>query len=226
MKKIFIGTFIMAAGLLASCGGSDSPQATVSEAQAVAVPTGTVYEVDTSFSVISWRATHAGGLAPRWGTLRLKEGSVSITDSANVSGGSFNINMNTLTVDSTSVTEPGKNYMDLQNHLKSNDFFGIEKYGSSTFEITTVAPYDSAQARALLNGATNMVSGNLKLKDSIINVTFPAKIAITDSVVTVDAKFSFDRSKWGLNYKAEGDPQNWMISKDIELEIRLRGKKK
>lgn len=214
--------------LLFSCGNNQTPTAVVQQPQKVAIPTGTTFLVDTASSVIDWKASHRGGLTPRWGTLKIKSGSVSVNDSMKISGGSFVMNMYSITVDSASVIEPGKNHLDLQNHLKSKDFFYTENFPEATFEITNVAAYDSisVQKNALLTGATNVISGNLKLKDSTINVTFPAKILLSDSTMNVEAKFIFDRTKWGLNYKEQGAAQNWMISNDIQLGIRLKANKK
>jgi hypothetical protein len=34
-----------------------------------------------------------------------------------------------------------------------------------------------------------------------------------------------DRSAWGINYKTEGSPENWTISKDIEIGLILKAKR-
>lgn len=221
-----ISVFICGITLLYACGNNDTPIATVAEVQEVAVPTGITFVADTALSIIEWRASHRGGITPRWGTLKLKDGSISVNDSTIISGGSFIIDMYTLKVDSASVIEPGKTHLDLQTHLHSTEFFNSDSFPESVFEITNVSFYDSTANAGLLKDATNMVSGNLKLKDSTINITFPAKIAITDSVINVEARFIIDRLKWGLNYRSQGDPQNWMIDKSIQLGIRLKAIRK
>ena len=222
-KTLFI--FIFGATLLYACG-NNTPVATVAEVQKVAIPTGITFIADTTSSIIEWRASHRGGITPRWGILKLKSGSISVNDSSIISGGSFVVDMYSLKVDSASVIEPGKTHMDLQKHLHSGDFFNTDSFPETVFEITNVSSYDSTANAGLLKDATNMISGNLKLKDSTINITFPAIIALTDSTINVDAKFSIDRLKWGLNYKSQGDPQNWMIDKEIQLGIKLRAIKK
>lgn len=222
MRNLSLG-LIAACLVLSSCQNNNAPDATTSSAQNIAAQTGIAYNADTVNTTISWRGTHKGGMAPRWGTLRLSEGVVYVSEGG-VTSGSFSIDMETLKADSASVTEPGKKYTDLENHLKNEDFFNVTKYPKAIFEITSVSKYDSTQHSYA--GATNMVSGNLKLKDSTVNITFPAKITINDSIVQMETSFNVDRSKWGLNYKTEGDPQNWLISKDITLGIRFVAKKK
>ena len=199
---------------------SSSDKATASSEQEVAATTGKEYVADTT-SVITWQATHKGGFAPRYGTLKPSEGTISV-DNGVVTGGSFTLDIKSLLVDSTSVTEKDKKAINLQNHLKSPDFFDAEKYPTAKFVITNVAPYDSAKATSLVEGATNLVSGNLTIKDNTLNITFPAKIVVSDSNVDINANFSVDRTSWGLRYGAEGNPADWMISKDFDLGLDVK----
>jgi polyisoprenoid-binding protein YceI len=63
------------------------------------------------------------------------------------------------------------------------------------------------------------------LKDSTLNITFPAQVAVSENDVTANAKFVIDRTAWGINYKTEGSAQNWMISKEVEIGFRLKAVK-
>jgi hypothetical protein len=58
-----------------------------------------------------------------------------------------------------------------------------------------------------------------------LNVSFPAKVDITATGVTAAAKFVIDRSAWGISYKTEGSPADWMISKDVEVGFNLNATK-
>jgi polyisoprenoid-binding protein YceI len=223
MKRTFLALSTLLA--LAACGGPSADKAATTEQQEAAETTGHEYVIDTTSTVINWRATHKGGMAPRFGKAPVLEGSISGENNA-VSAGTININLGGLNVDEASVTEPGKKASDLETHLKSPDFFNVAQYPTAKFVITGVAPFDSTQQKSLLPGATHLISGNLTLKDSTLNISFPARIAVTDSDLSVDAKFTFDRSAWGINYKTEGSPENWMISKDVELGIALKALKK
>jgi polyisoprenoid-binding protein YceI len=133
--------------------------------------------------------------------------------------------MNTLITDPASVTEKDKKSTELDSHLKSPDFFDVAKYPTAKFVITGVAPYDSTKQKSLIAGATHLISGNLTLKDSTLNITFPTQIAVSEKDVTANAKFVIDRTAWGINYKTEGSPENWMISKEVEIGFRLKAVK-
>lgn len=219
--RLFLPSLALAATLIfAACGGS-SENTTITSAQEAATTSGKDFRADTTYSLVTWKATHKGGFAPRYGMLKLAEGHLAI-DNGTLTGGDFIVDVNSLWVDTNSVTEKDKKALDLQNHLKSPDFFDAAKYPSAKFVITGVSAYDSAEAKSLVEGATHLVSGNLTIKDSTLNVTFPAKISVSDTDVTIDGKFSVDRTSWGLRFGAEGNPADWMISKDFELGFNVK----
>ena len=222
MKKLIFA--LPALFLLASCGGASNDDAKTTSVQAVAKQNGESLTIDTLGTRIEWKATHKGGLAPRWGTIGVSSGTVSV-DQDSLSGGEFIINMGSLYVDPASVTEKDKKASDLAGHLKSADFFDVVKFSTAKFVITKVEPFTTAQPSSLITAPNYLISGNLTLKDSTLNITFPSKVEITASGITASAKFVIDRTAWGINYKAEGSPENWIISKDIEIGLMLKAKK-
>jgi len=225
MKKLTLSFMALAmAAAVVSCKKSETDSTVTKEQQEVAAQSGAQYQADSATSVVKWNATHKGGMAPRYGTLSLQNGTVSVENGA-VTGGEFTIDLNSLKVDPASVTEADKKPEDLAGHLKSADFFDVEKYPTAKFEITSVAPFDAAKDQSKLEGATNIVSGNLTLKDKTINVTFPANITVTAAALELAANFTVDRSAWNLTYGAEGDPKDWAISKDIDIALDLKAKK-
>ncbi|WP_231489731.1 YceI family protein [Pedobacter sp. Leaf170] len=221
--KIFI-VALPALFLLASCGGQSSDSAKTTTEQTAASQSGEVLNIDTAATMVSWKATHKGGLAPRWGTIGVSSGSLSVEKEA-LTSGEFMINMNALYVDPASVTEKDKKSTDLEGHLKSPDFFDTARMPTAKFIITKVEPFKGDKKSALIADPNYLISGNLTLKDSTLNVTFPAKVEITKTAVSATAKFVIDRSSWGINYKSEGSPENWAISKDVEIGLSLSAKK-
>jgi len=226
MMKKFTTIPVMALFLaVAACGGgTSSDQAKTGEQQDAASATGIAYAIDTTATNVTWHATHKGGLAPRYGTIKVTGGTLSVED-GQLTAGDLEVNLAGLQVDPASVTEADKKYTNLEGHLKSGDFFDVEKHPNAKFVITGVAPYDSTAQKSLLPNATNIISGNLTLKDSTLNISFPAQIAVSDNDVTAKAKFTIDRTAWGINYKAEGSPENWAISKDVEVGFDLKAAK-
>ncbi|RZK16313.1 MAG: YceI family protein [Pedobacter sp.] len=222
MRKLFFA--LPALFLLASCGGSSNDNAKTTSEQTAAEQKGETLSLDTVATKVDWKATHKGGLAPRWGKISVTSGTVSVNNDS-LSGGEFTINLGSLYVDPASVTEKDKKSTDLEGHLKSPDFFDVAKFPTAKFVITKVEPFNGAQPSSLVTDPNYIISGNLTLKDSTLNITFPSKVEIAESGVTATAKFIIDRSAWGINYKAEGSPENWIISKDVEIGLTLKAKK-
>ncbi|ASE61507.1 YceI family protein [Chryseobacterium indologenes] len=225
MKKISV-IALVAVGLLAvSCNNKEKTTDTaVATEQSVAEGKGEALAVDTVTSVVNWKAFHKGGFAPRWGTLNIKSGDLNI-EGGQLVAGSFTIDMTSIKVDPASVTEKDKKPADLETHLKSADFFAVDKNPVSDFKITSVADVKDAPKDAVA-GANKTISGNLTLLGKTMNVSFPAKVNVTDASADIQAKFTVNRADWGIKFgTSEADPAEWMISKDIEIAIDVKAKK-
>ena len=198
---------------------------TVTAEQEVAAKTGEVYNVDLAASKVDWKAFHKGGFAPRWGTLNLKSGEITVENNA-VTSGDFVIDMTTLKVDPASVTEADKKPADLEAHLKNADFFDVEKQPTSDFKITAVADFAGELPKDAVAGANKTISGNLTLLGKTLNVSFPAKVTVAEGKASIEAKFTVNRADWGIKFGTdETDPAEWMISKDIEIGINVTASK-
>ena len=224
MKKLTILAFA-AVAMLVSCNKSGDKANTTAE-QEVAEQKGQIFTVEADKSTVKWTGYHKGGLNPRYGVIKT-DGTVAVENDA-VTGGKFNLDLNSLVTNQASVdptTSGGKTSADLDAHLKSADFFDVEKFPTSVFEITSVAAFDAAKDTSVLEGATNVISGNLTIKDKTVNVTFPAKVTMTAKEVHIESKFTINRQDWGLTYGTEGDAKDWMISQEIDVELNIQAKK-
>ena len=222
MKKLTVLALVGAALLFTAC---NDKKETVTAEQQVAAKTGEVYNVDLAASKVDWKAFHKGGFAPRWGTLSLKSGEITVENDA-VTSGEFVIDMTTLKVDPASVTEADKKPADLEAHLKNADFFDVEKQPTSDFKITAVADLAGELPKDAVAGANKTISGNLTLLGKTLNVSFPAKVTVAEGKASIEAKFTVNRADWGIKFGTdETDPAEWMISKDIEIGINVTASK-
>ena len=219
MKRIFVLAASLA--LLTACNNTESEHVTTSEAQTAGASTGTEYTVDSSSQII-WEGskptgTHVGSFPISNGTL--------FVDNQNLTGGKFSINIEQMT--NQDLASDPENQGKLIGHLKSPDFFDTQKFPTAGFEITGVAPFvlDSSNL-PLLENPTHLIQGNLTLKDSTKNISFPAKITIDGNSISALANFNIDRTLWGMNYKGPNNPQDWFISKTVGLKINLSATKK
>ena len=181
--------------VLAACGDvGDAPEALTDAAQDITQAAGEPLPLDTARSEINWRAAkvtraHEGGLRTFDGTIYVADGVVTGAD---------------IRIDARSIWSDTER---LTNHLKSEDFFEVERYPDARFVTDRLAPVDSA-------GATHLVTGNLTMHGQTNAVTFPATITMQDGEVRVQADFIIDRRDWGINYKGQADDL-------VENEVRL-----
>lgn len=216
--------FLLLAGscLLFSCNSGDESAGTADttgQQQPATATGGNQYTVDTTQSTVTWTGYKPGG--QHTGVFPISQGVLS-ADSAGLDAGNFTINVAGITDKDLSGADKAK----LEGHLKSADFFEVEKYPTARFEITGVQPYsDTSKVKSKLQGATHLVSGNLTLRDKTQNITFPAKITMDNSQVTATADFDIDRTQWGMNYKGPNNPTNWFIGKNVNIKLNIVAKK-
>jgi len=85
----------------------------------------------------------------------------------------------------------------LLRHLKSDDFFAVDRYPTAKFVLTGWEPLPDATA-----GTPNgIVTGNLAIKEVTRQVSFPAIVAPqADGSTKAHAVLDFDRTLWGVCY--------------------------
>lgn len=223
MKKILLP--FAAVVILAACNNStDADKAATGEKEAAALAEGVTYTIDGTNSTINWAATKVNG--GHNGTFKLSEGTLAAKEGA-LTGGSFTIDI--ASIDVIDLAADTVNKAKLEGHLSSPDFFEVAKFPTAKFEITAVEPfvYDSTTMKnVVLKNATHTIKGNLTLRDSTKNVTFPAVVAINDESIAAEADFNIDRTDWGLNYKGANNPADWLIRKEVNLKFKIAAAKK
>lgn len=106
----------------------------------------------------------------------------------------------------------------LEGHLKSGDFFDVEKFATATFQSTGI----TAGGDAAMSGSTHMVKGNLTLHGATKEVSFPAIITMTGKEVAAKTEFSINRKDFGIVYpgKAEDLIRDGVVIK-VDLQATL-----
>jgi polyisoprenoid-binding protein YceI len=218
MKKHFFIAITAMAALTSCADAPEADKAKTGEQQEAAAGEGISMNADVAASTVSFIGTKPTG--QHSGAFSLADGSVMMKDGA-VTGGKFTININSLKITDKDTAYTSK----LAGHLLSPDFFDAAKYSTASFEITGVEAYDSTKAKSLLAGATHIISGNLKLKDSTKNISFPAVVTVTDAGVTTQADFNIDRGNWGLSYGNDKSLGDKFIRPEVNIKLSIVSKK-
>jgi polyisoprenoid-binding protein YceI len=182
---------LIAVTLITGCGKSGKEVKMLSSEKSGETKKGTqVLKVDTSASSINWLGRKVTG--QHNGTIKISKGEINLAQNT-VVGGSFEMNMKTIVnLDLEDAEWNNK----LITHLKSEDFFSVEKFPTSKFEIINVEPLSDA-AKPNFNYT---VSGTLTIKSITKSISFPASIKIENGILSSFADFDVDRTEWEIKY--------------------------
>ena len=179
----------------------------------MAKTTGEFATVDSS-SMMEWHAAHLGGVQPRYGKIMIADAKVAV-ENGNLMAAKAVVDMNSFTVENFG--DDAETAAKLAGHLKSGDFFLVDSFAVSTFEMTGITAAEGEY--------NSVITGNLTIKDATNPVSFNANVAISDDKVSVNSeKFAIDRTDWGLTYNVEGTagvPADYLIANDVEFQINM-----
>lgn len=111
------------------------------------------------------------------------------------------------------------NSTDRDTHLKSADFFDVEKYKTVLFEGTSFTKLDDENYQ---------LKGMLTMKDVSREVTLDVEFGglITDPYGQVKAGFSvsgkINRKDWGLNWNTALETGGVMVSEEVRINAELQ----
>ncbi len=169
------------------------------------------YTVDTTATTLTWLAKKVTG--SHNGTIKVSGGDISI-DGVKVQSGNFVIDMNSMVI----LDIQGGSNAKLLGHLKSDDFFSVDKFPTTRFVLTSVTQK---------SGSTYTVKGKLTIKGITQDIEFPAEIGFSGKTMTAKAKIKVDRTKFDIKYRSS----NWFqdlgdkaIYDDFEMELNLVAK--
>lgn len=169
------------------------------------------YEVTPEESSIQWKGYKT--LIKEYednGTLAIQSGMITVQDGKGQ--GKFTIDMNSLNVLSTG-RQSGESL--LERHLKSDDFFSVEKFPTAELSVKEVTP-------------DYKVRGDLTIKDITNEIEFPATIYAKDGLLNAEANISLDRTLWDIRYGSDKFFDNLadnVIGDTFTVSLKLVAKK-
>lgn len=169
------------------------------------------FVVDPNATTLTWLAKKITGAHN--GTINVNGGEVVI-DGTKVVSGKFDIDMNSMVI----LDIQGGSNEKLLGHLKSDDFFSVAKFPTTSFVLTSVTQK---------SGATHTVKGKLTIKGITQDIEFPAEIGFNGKTMTANAKIKIDRTKFDIKYRSGNFFENLgdkAIYDDFDMELNLVAK--
>ncbi|MEO0573421.1 MAG: YceI family protein [Bacteroidota bacterium] len=137
-------------------------------------------EVNTEKSTVTWKAYKVTG--SHNGTVALQSGALDF-DGDKLAGGEFTVDMTTINTTDLS----GKSKNNLDGHLKSADFFGVETHTTSKLVFTKVEASGKNSYK---------VTGDLTIKGITKPITFDVSIYGSKATATLKV----DRAQFDVKY--------------------------
>lgn len=165
--------------------------------------------VNVDKSEIIWKGYKVTG--SHHGIVQLKDGKLDMKD-GKLAGGSFVIDMASITVKDMT----GEYAQKLEGHLKSDDFFGVQKFPTAKFVITQAIPYGTP--------GTYKIVGNLTIKETTKTIKFQANVKEEAGSTVATADIKLDRSEFDVRYGSGSFFDNLgdkTIYDEFDLEVKL-----
>jgi len=170
------------------------------------------YTVKPTDATIKWNAEKVTGMHN--GFVTLTTGTLEM-NGEELTGGSFVIDMKSITVADLDGVWKTK----LENHLKSEDFFGSESFPTASLKITDVKPLEDGKYK---------VGALLTIKEKSNRIEFEANVTEKDGAITATADIKVDRSKYDVKYGSGSffdDLGDKTIYDNFILNVNLIGRK-
>ena len=217
MKKRILNIFTIVAigfALVACKDKANEAKTGNAEDAATANTTSVKYLANKDASTIAWKGFKPTGT--HTGVINIDNGVLTVNN-GKIESGTFLVNMKSIVV--TDIPADDEDNGKLAGHLKSPDFFDVEKFPTAAFEVTGFEVKDGK----------NHLSGNLTLKAKKNNVTIPVTFNETGDMLEITSEpFTIYRTKWDVRYGSKTIFDNLgdkFINDDMELKISIKAKK-
>jgi len=149
------------------------------------------YELNPAASFVRWTGRNLFNF--HTGTLSLGSGHV-VVENERPRSASFTVDMSTLRC--SDITDPSLNAI-LIAHLRSDDFFAVDRFRSAEFTMRSA----DILVRATDGAPNYLLRGDFTLRGVTRPIEFPAVIAPrSEGGFTAQAIFEIDRTQWGSIY--------------------------
>ncbi|MCU7613004.1 YceI family protein [Chryseobacterium sp. GMJ5] len=178
---------------------------------------GRKYVLDTLNSTIEWKGykIFKSENTGHFGTITFESGDVTVKNNQ-LESGKFVADMTSLT--SVDLKDDAGKLEKLNGHLKSKDFFEVEKFPTASYEITKITPANEGDYNTILDG-------NLTIKGITKPIQFKANISVKEGAVRI-ATEPKDIEREKFNVKFQSPVENGIIKNEVTLQINVKALEK
>jgi len=209
IRRYFIPASIILLTLIGCGKKNENKDSKASTTSSISLEQGS-YKIINNESELKWIGKELS-TKTHTGTLAFINGEIDVNSNGAIHG---KVQIDMTSIDVTDMQ--GKWGKKLEGHLKSPDFFGVEKYPNAfiTFQ---------SDENPIKNNQINL-SGELTIKDITHPITFTAELLDIKPSIIAKANLSFDRSKYDVRFRSGKFFDNLgdkLILDDINVDVLL-----
>ena len=175
------------------------------------------YKLSKEASKVEWTGKKVTG--QHSGNISIEESELFVKNDI-IEGGTIIFDMTSITCNDMQGEMSDK----LVSHLKSNDFFSVEKFKTATFKIKSVKLLNAAEE----GKANQTITGDLTIKGITHEISFPAMVSFKNGKMVAIGEATVDRSKFDVRFGSPSFFENIgekAIYDDFTLNFKLAAKK-
>jgi polyisoprenoid-binding protein YceI len=177
---------------------------------------GEIMKLDVAESKVEWKGykVFKSENTSHFGTLKFKSGEVTVKDNQ-LESGKWIVDISSL--ENVDLKDDAEQKAKLEGHLKSGDFFEIEKYPTAEFEITKVS-------KATDNSDYNtVIEGNLTLKGITKPISLKANVMVNGKEINIATEpTDIKREDFGVKFQIP--VANGMIKNEVTLQALIKAR--
>lgn len=172
-----------------------------------------ILKIDTANSKIEWKGfkIFKSENTSHLGVIKFSQGELTTLADGVLVGATLTADM--LSIENLDLTDT-ESKTKLENHLKSDDFFAVEKFPTAKIEIKNIIPSNEGDYNSILDG-------NLTIKNTTKPIKINANVVYNDQQVSIFTEPT-ELNRKDFNIEFQSPIENGIIKDEIEVQAIIK----
>lgn len=172
-----------------------------------------ILKIDTANSKIEWKGfkIFKSENTSHLGVIKFSQGELTTLADGVLVGATLTADM--LSIENLDLTDT-ESKTKLENHLKSDDFFAVEKFPTAKIEIKNIIPSNEGDYNSILEG-------NLTIKNTTKPIKINANVVYNDRQVSIFTEPT-ELNRKDFNIEFQSPIENGVIKDEIEVQAIIK----
>lgn len=172
-----------------------------------------ILKIDTANSKIEWKGfkIFKSENTSHLGVIKFSQGELTTLANGVLVGATLTADM--LSIENLDLTDT-ESKTKLENHLKSDDFFAVEKFPTAKIEIKNIIPSNEGDYNSILEG-------NLTIKNTTKPIKINANVVYNDQQVSIFTEPT-ELNRKDFNIEFQSPIENGVIKDEIEVQAIIK----